>query len=89
MYEHKISTATIGGHGAGANLALKAAIENKERTTGFFSIDHAPVNYHKYEAFRGFVSMLQRVKTINLHNTRAKILSQINHSVEVWYLCLP
>ena len=34
MYENKISTATLGGHGTGAKLALATGCYNPERVTG-------------------------------------------------------
>lgn len=36
MYEHKISTATIGGHGLGAKVALASACYHSSYFTGFF-----------------------------------------------------
>jgi hypothetical protein len=37
MYENKISTATLGGHGTGAKLALATGCYNPERVTGNFN----------------------------------------------------
>jgi hypothetical protein len=34
MYENKISTATLGGHGTGAKLALATGCYNPEKVTG-------------------------------------------------------
>jgi pimeloyl-ACP methyl ester carboxylesterase len=35
MYENKISTATLGGHGTGAKLALATGCYHADRVTGF------------------------------------------------------
>ena len=36
MYENKISTATLGGHGIGAKLALATGCYHPERVSGKF-----------------------------------------------------
>jgi len=48
MYKNKISTATVGGHGIGAKVALTAACFHSDRFTGFFGLDYTPVNYRYY-----------------------------------------
>ena len=46
MYENKISTATLGGHGTGAKLALATGCYHAERVTG------SKINlFSKYEYF--------------------------------------
>jgi len=51
MYENKISTATLGGHGFGGKLALGTACYHLDRVTGVFGLDTAPMNHHYFEPF--------------------------------------
>ena len=51
MYEHKISMATLGGHGLGAKIALAAACHHYEKTTGYFSIDSSPMEQRYHEPY--------------------------------------
>ncbi len=48
MYENQISTATIGGHGLGARLALAVGCYHGDRVTGVFCLDYAPVDYRYF-----------------------------------------
>ena len=62
MYEHKISMATLGGHGLGAKIALAAACYNHDKTTGYFGIDSSPMEQRYHEAYtelRGWVDYLR------------------------------
>lgn len=71
MWKNKISTATFGGHGLGASFALKAAIEHYDRTSGFFAIDYAPVNYNQYKVFQDLTSTLNKLKGVKLTGNKA------------------
>jgi len=51
MYENKISTATLGGHGLGAKLALATGCYHANRVTGVFCLDGGPLDHRYYEAF--------------------------------------
>ena len=48
MYENRISTATLGGHGIGGKVALAAACYHFDKTTGYFGLDSSPMDqfYH-------------------------------------------
>lgn len=78
MYNNKISTATVGGHGLGAKVALAAACYHTERFTGFFGVDYSPVNYRQYEPFRELVTYLNAVKNLNLSRPRGAITRQLD-----------
>jgi len=78
MYNNKISTATVGGHGLGAKVALASACYHTERFTGFYGIDYAPVNYRNYEPFRELVTYLNAVKGLNLQRPKAAIAKQLD-----------
>ena len=51
MYENKISTATLGGHGVGAKVALAAACYHFDKVTGYFSFDSTPMNQFYHESY--------------------------------------
>jgi len=44
MYENKISTATLGGHGIGGKIALAVGCYHSDRVTGYFGIDTSPMD---------------------------------------------
>lgn len=52
MYEHEITTATLGGHGAGGKVALATACYHMNRTTGYFGIATTPMDQYYFEATR-------------------------------------
>lgn len=52
MYEHEISTATLGGHGLGGKIALATACYHLNRTTGYIGIGTSPMNQWYFEAAR-------------------------------------
>ena len=51
MYEHKITMATLGGHGIGGKIALAAACYHHDRVTGYFGLDTTPMNQYYFEPF--------------------------------------
>lgn len=66
MYEHKISTATLGGHGLGGKVALAAACYHYDKVTGYFGLDTTPMNQFYHEAFgelRGYLNTLSTLNT--------------------------
>lgn len=83
MYSNKISTATLGGHGVGGLLALKAATRHFDRFTGFFGLDFTPLDYNRFDAFNEVKKGALNLAQINLTKPRAAILSDINKAVEV------
>jgi pimeloyl-ACP methyl ester carboxylesterase len=44
MYNHKISMATMGGHGIGGKIAFAASCYHLDKVTGYFGIDSVPTN---------------------------------------------
>jgi len=48
MDEHKITLATIGGHGFGAKLATATAINHMNRFTGVICLDGGPLDHTYY-----------------------------------------
>lgn len=51
MYKNKISTATLGGHGLGAKIALAVGCYHIDRVTGVVCIDSAPLDHRYFEPF--------------------------------------
>lgn len=83
MYEHKMSTACLAGHGVGGLIALKAATRNIQRFTGYVGLDCAPVDYNNYDVFQEVKQWVNNMSTINLSKPRASILNDINEGVNV------
>lgn len=48
MDEHKITMATIGGHGFGAKLATATAINHMNRFTGVMCLEGGPLDHRYY-----------------------------------------
>jgi len=61
MYENKISTATLGGHGIGGKIALAAGCFHNERFTGYFGIDTAPLDHRYFESFKEFKGYVEKL----------------------------
>lgn len=83
MYNHKISTATVGGHGLGAKVALAAACYHSDRFTGFYGIDYTPVDYRYYEPFREIATYVQEMSKLNLKKPRSAIMADIERRIPV------
>lgn len=56
MYENKISTATVAGHGFGGKLALAFGCYHLDRVTGVMVVDTAPIDHRYFESFKEFRS---------------------------------
>jgi len=78
MWKHKLSTASIGGHGIGGKIALAAACYHSDRFSGYFGLDYTPVNYAEYEAFKEIVTYLNALRGLNLKRNKA----HINHDID-------
>lgn len=64
MYTHRITSATIGGHGLGAKNALLAGTYRSQLVTGLLAFDYAPQDYHYFEvahAYRAIVKGLSEL----------------------------
>lgn len=74
MDEHKITMATIGGHGFGAKVATAAAITNYNRFTGVICLEGGPIDHRYYEAYQElaeYVNIAKNIKIENLTSTEA------------------
>jgi len=69
MYLHKLTSATIGGHGFGAKNALLAGCYKPNLVTGILAMDWAPQNYHYFRAGHSLKSNLDVLKSFgNIEN---------------------
>jgi len=66
MYDHKISMATLAGHGIGAKIALAAACYHFDKVTGYFSIDSTPMNQYYHEGYRELRQTLNYLEGLNI-----------------------
>lgn len=62
MYENKISTATLAGHGFGGKLALAVGCYHAERVSGVFAIDTAPLDHRYFDAFKEFKGYVSKLR---------------------------
>lgn len=65
MYENKLSTATLGGHGIGGKLALAVGCYHPERVTGVFNLDGGPLDHRNYEAYQEMKDYVLALTNIN------------------------
>ena len=83
MYEHKISMATLGGHGIGGKVALAASCYHFDKVTGYFGINTTPMDQYYHEAFaevRKNLNFLQGLNTKRGYNA-------ISHDLKNNILC--
>jgi pimeloyl-ACP methyl ester carboxylesterase len=51
LWENKLSTATLAGHGYGGKVALATGCYYPERTTGVFVVDSSPLDHRYHESY--------------------------------------
>jgi len=71
MDEHKITMATIGGHGYGAKVAAATAINNLDRFTGVIQLEGGPIDHRWHEAYQELASYIQFAAGLKLSNMDA------------------
>ena len=59
MDEHRITMATIGGHGFGAKVATATAINNINRFTGVMCLEGGPLDHTYYQAYQELASYIE------------------------------
>lgn len=82
MWEHKISTATLAGHGVGGKLALAVGCYHAERVTGIMALDTAPLNQHFIESYQEMNQYLSTLRGINLHRSLSSIHSDLKKHIK-------
>jgi pimeloyl-ACP methyl ester carboxylesterase len=81
MYENRISTATLGGHGLGGKVALAAACYHYDKVTGYFGLDSAPMNQYYHESVRELRKYLNFLETLNINRPYASIKTDLQSNV--------
>lgn len=81
MYQNKISTTTIGGHGLGAKLALAFACYNSAKTTGFFGFDYSPLDYRPFAVYQRLWNYIEALHKIDLKLGLKKVYQLIDKIV--------
>lgn len=71
MDEHKITMATIGGHGFGAKVATATAINHHNRFTGVMCLDGGPLDHRYYEAYQELAQYVEDVRNIGIEKLSA------------------
>jgi pimeloyl-ACP methyl ester carboxylesterase len=83
MDDHKITMASIGGHGFGAKVATATAINHMNRFTGVMCLDGGPLDHRYYEAYQELASYIEAVR-----NMKIETLSS-NDAVKKLYQAVP
>ena len=83
MYQHKISTATLAGHGIGARVALAFSCYHLKRVTGFVALDYAPLDYRYSEPFRELITYVNLLKEIDTKRNRGLIERDLFDAIKV------
>jgi len=81
MYEHKISMATLAGHGLGAKVALAAACYHFDKVTGYFAIDSSPMDQYYHQAYTELRANLNFLSGLNIKRGYAAISSDLKNNI--------
>jgi pimeloyl-ACP methyl ester carboxylesterase len=81
MYENRISSATLGGHGLGGKVALAAACYHFDKTTGYFGFDTSPMDHYYHEATAEVRSHLEALRNVNLARSYGAISAELKNIV--------
>ena len=81
MYEHKISMATLGGHGVGGKVALAAACYHHEHVTGYFGLDTTPMNQYYHSSFREITNYVNLLNNFNINRPYPAIANDLRHGI--------
>lgn len=83
MYNHKITMATVGGHGLGAKNALLTGTYKSHLVTGILAFDYAPQDYKYFEIKHTYKAIIDQLKELNLDNVNKQhVLNRIDQVVQ-------
>lgn len=83
MYNHKLTSATLGGHGLGAKNAMLAATYKSHLVTGVLAFDYAPQDYKYFELAHTYKAIVDGLKDVQLDGVaRQQILNKIDEHVQ-------
>jgi len=77
MYENKIGSATLGGHGLGAKQALLMSCYNDQYVTGFFALDYSPTDYQYFEFAHAQRQFLEALSKLDLTKVSRQEVNQV------------
>lgn len=75
MYSHKITMATVGGHGLGAKNALLTGTYKSELVTGILAFDYAPQDYQYFEIAHSYRAILDGLNSINVDGVNKQTIN--------------
>ncbi len=82
MDEHKITLATIGGHGFGAKVATATAINHHNRFTGVMCLDGGPIDHRYHEAYQELAKYVEDVHKIGIEKyNAADVIKKVHERV--------
>jgi pimeloyl-ACP methyl ester carboxylesterase len=87
MWQNKISTATLAGHGFGARTAMLVGCNHSEIVTGIAAIDYTPMDYSKFDVTWKLQNAINSLSEITKDMregkmTRANINNYIDKNIE-------
>jgi pimeloyl-ACP methyl ester carboxylesterase len=82
MDEHKLTLATIGGHGFGAKVAAATAINHTNRFTGVINLDGGPIDHRYYEAYQELAHYVEEVRNLHIEKlSSAEAIKKVHERV--------
>ena len=77
MYQNKIGSATLGGHGLGAKNALLFSCLKPTYTTGFFGLDFSPQDYKHHRFAESTRDMLNNLSKIDFSKSSRSEINEV------------
>ena len=71
MDQNYITTATIGGHGFGAKVAIATATDNLNRFTGVMCLDGGPVDQRYHDSYTELRNSIKKLAKVNIESLSA------------------
>lgn len=82
MDEHKLTLASIGGHGFGAKVATATAINHMDRFTGVMCLDGGPLDHRYYEAYHELAKYIEDVRNLNIEKLQSsEVIKKVHELV--------
>jgi pimeloyl-ACP methyl ester carboxylesterase len=78
MDRHRITSASLFGHGFGARVATITGILKYHRVSSIVGIDYSPMDYTKHECWNELKMAIENAAQIDLTQDMATIKAQIN-----------
>ena len=83
MDQNYITTATIGGHGFGAKVAIATATDNLNRFTGIMCLDGGPVDQRFHDSYTELKKSLKRLEKLEIeHLSSQDVIKNIDKIID-------